>query len=331
MKTVLVVNPNSSGGSTGRNWDRLRKPLLEAFPDAREVFTESRGDATRLTREALGEGADLVLAVGGDGTNNEVVNGFFEPGSEEPIRPEASFAFAPRGTGCDMARFLGIPRDFTRAAPLLREAPTWPIDLGVLEVTTLSGGTERLYFLNIMDFGIGGLISSRVNRSSKRLGGFLSFAWHTVVSLMIYRDQEMVLEIEGHDELRETVRSVVLANGKFFGGGMNINPDGAPDDGLLDLVTLPAESVLNYLWWMPRLYGPRGVLAHPRVRHMQVREVRARAADPAAEIFVEMDGENPGKLPVRIRILPRALRIRCPRPPDLPLVGSGGGSVEDEK
>jgi YegS/Rv2252/BmrU family lipid kinase len=314
LKTAFIINPNSSGGSTGRSWKKLREPLLEAFPGAEEIFTTGRGDATLLTRKALRGGAELILGVGGDGTNNEVINGFFEEETEEAINPEASFTFAPRGTGCDLARYFGVPRDFRQAAPLLRDAPSWPIDVGILEVTTAEGGTARHFFINVLDFGIGGLISSRVNKTSKRMGGFLSFAWHTVVSLFLYQDQEMVLEIPGQEDLQDLFRSVVLANGKYFGGGMNINPHGAPDDGLLDLITLPAESILNYLQWMPSLYGPKGILDHPKVLSMQVKEFRARTVDPEAEVWVEMDGENPGKLPARVRILPRALKIRCPRP-----------------
>lgn len=290
--------------------------MLEHFPDAEEVFTRGPGDATRATREALRGGARLVLGVGGDGTNNEVINGFFDEAGA-PLAPQACFGFLPRGTGCDLARYLGIPRgDLQAAARLLAGSPSWPMDVGQLEVTTAEGGTARHFWLNIMDFGLGGLVSSRVNRSSKLFGGFVSFLWHTLVSLAIYRDQPMEIDVVGGESLRGVFRSVVLANGKYFGGGMNINAGAVPDDGCFDLLTLPAEGLLHYVAWLPRLYSEKGVLDHPMIHHQRVREIRARAADPRAEIWVQMDGESPGKLPITVRVLPGAVRILAPYPGD---------------
>lgn len=317
MKPVMIVNPGSAGGSTGRRWDRLRSGILEHFPAATEVFTQRPGDATRLTREALQDGATLILSVGGDGTNNEVVNGFFDE-EGAPLSPEAAFGLLPRGTGCDFARYLGIPRgDVVAAAEVVANSPTWPIDLAELTVTTPEGGQSRRLYLNISDFGIGGEICARVNRGSKLLGGFLSFLWHSIIALAVYRDRMMELEIPGGAALRGPFRSVVVANGRYFGGGMNINPAGLPDDGLLDLIVLPDEGFFHYLKWFPSLYSEKGVLLHPRIAHYRVPGLRARAADPDEDVWVEMDGENPGKLPLEIRVLPHAMRMRAPYPGDL--------------
>jgi YegS/Rv2252/BmrU family lipid kinase len=255
--------------------------------------------------------------VGGDGTNNEVVNGFFDEESQ-PISPDAAFGFLPRGTGCDFARYLGIPRgDVVNAARIVAESPTWPIDLAELTVTTADGGTRKRIYLNISDFGIGGEICARVNRGSKMLGGFLSFLWHSIVALAVYTDKIMELDVEGGESLRGPFRSVVVANGRFFGGGMNINPAGSPDDGLLDLITLPDEGFFHYMKWFPSLYSEKGVLHHPRIPHHKITALQARCADPDEDVWVEMDGENPGKLPLAIRVLPGAMRMRAPYPGDL--------------
>lgn len=316
MKTVLIVNPMSADGSTGRQWDQLRRPILESFPNCEEVFTEARGDATEKTRQALKQGAELVIGIGGDGTNSEVIQGFFEPDGT-PLETEAAFSFFPRGTGCDFRRFLKIPKDMAGAARAVAEAPTWAIDLARLDL--FEPEPRHFHFLNISDFGIGGLISSRVNRSSKRFGGFFSFLWHSVVSLAIYEDQETELRFRelGSTEFetwRGTYRSVILANGQFFGGGMNINPLADLEDGALDLITLPDRGMFHYLRWFPRLYSSRGVLDHPEIHHRRVVELEARVTQPKARVEIEMDGENPGALPLRIRVLPKAIRIRAPRP-----------------
>ncbi|MCA9556413.1 MAG: hypothetical protein KC933_40690, partial [Myxococcales bacterium] len=211
------------------------------------------------------------------------------------------------------------------AAGVVAAAPTWPIDLAELTVTRPEGGTLRRIYLNISDFGIGGEICARVNRGTKVLGGFGSFLWHSLVALAVYTDKVMELEIPGGEALRGPFRSVVVANGRYFGGGMNINPAGSPDDGLLDLVLLPDEGFFEYLRWFPALYSDRGVLAHPRIEHRRIPGLRARCADPADEVWIEMDGENPGKLPLEIRVLPGALRMRAPYPGDLT---KGPGAAE---
>ncbi len=317
MKTALIVNPFSAGGSTGNQWDRLRVPLLEQFPRAQEFFTACAGDATRLTREALLDGFRLIIGVGGDGTNNECVNGFFHE-TGEVIDPEASYGFIPRGTGCDLARFLGIPRDIDQAAKVIAESASWPVDVGLLEVTKLDGsGRARHHWLNIMDFGIGGMICARVNQSSKRFGGFLSFAWASIESLFYYQDQEMELQIDDSEGVRGIFRSVVIANGRYFGGGMNINPKAQLDDGKFDMLLLPNEGIAHYMKWMPKLYQERGLLDHPGVPQQRISKLVARATDPSADVFVEMDGENPGKLPLTVQVLPGIIRLKAPYPGNL--------------
>src|SRR5437868_5254523 len=116
--TVLVVNPHSAGGKTERRWPELRATIQEAYGAFEERFTHAAGDATDMTREALRAGAELVVAVGGDGTINEVVNGFFD--GETAVSPTASFGIVPAGTGGDFIKTLGIPRETAAAAANLK-------------------------------------------------------------------------------------------------------------------------------------------------------------------------------------------------------------------
>src|SRR3954464_14392759 len=114
--TVLVVNPQSAGGKTDRRWPHIRAQIYESYGAFEERFTRAAGDATRLTREALADGASLVVAVGGDGTINEVVNGFFAAGDDgRPINPDACFGIVPAGTGGDFIKSLSVPRDTAAA------------------------------------------------------------------------------------------------------------------------------------------------------------------------------------------------------------------------
>ncbi len=313
MRTVLVVNPRSADGTTGRDWGRIRRHLEAAFPDAEERFTRAPRDATRATREALAAGFERVVAVGGDGTTSEVVNGFFQPGGGT-VRPGAVLAVVPRGTGCDFARGLGLSKRPEVLVGQLAGLEPWPMDVGRLVLPGPGGAAQVHHFANITDFGLGGMVSERVNGSSKRFGGFVSFLWHTVVSLLWYRNQEMELVIDGGEVRRGFFRNVVVANGRYFGGGMHIAPGALLDDGLLDLVLLPDVGLWRSLRHTPALYGPRGLLDVPGVEYSRIRRIEARPARAEERIGIDMDGENPGHLPLSIEVVPSPLRLQAPRP-----------------
>src|SRR6185312_7551579 len=160
--TVLVVNPQSAGGKTERRWPELRATIQEAYGSFEERFTRAAGDATEMTRKALRDGAELVVAVGGDGTINEVVNGFFD--GEQAIAPKASFGIVPAGTGGDFIKTLGVPRDTFAAAASLKSTPR-AIDVGRLSYVRDDGSRAVRHFINIASFGIGGLVDRYVNQS----------------------------------------------------------------------------------------------------------------------------------------------------------------------
>src|SRR5579884_1841046 len=144
--TVLVINPQSAGGKTERRWPELRATIQEAYGTFDERFTQSAGDATKLTREALRGGADLVVAVGGDGTINEVVNGFFD--GDAAVAPAAAFGIVPAGTGGDFIKTLGVPRDTFAAAANLK-SPARAIDVGRLRYVADDGTPAVRHFINI--------------------------------------------------------------------------------------------------------------------------------------------------------------------------------------
>jgi len=138
---VLVVNPQSQGGALGRRWPELSKSIRRQLGSFEEVRTEGPGDATRLTAEALRSGADIVVAIGGDGTINEVANGFFEDG--KPIRPESAMGVLPFGSGGDFRKTIGVPRDLDLAAHRLANGRPRTIDVGRLDFTQASGSSPR--------------------------------------------------------------------------------------------------------------------------------------------------------------------------------------------
>ncbi len=308
-RTVLIVNPQSANGSLGRRWPAISSVIRRdvAFD---EVRTEGPGDATRLTREALEAGASCVVAIGGDGTINEVVNGFFD--GDRPVAPEASMGVLPFGTGGDFRKSLHLPKEIGRAASILARGNTRRIDVGLIDYTTRDGATESRVFANIASFGISGIIDRLVNESSKALGGRLSFMLATARASIRYQNQRvrLVFDDDEANPVEMTINTVAVANGRYFGGGMYIAPEAELDDGRFDVVALGDLTTKDFIVHARRIYNGTH-LGLDKVSH---RRAKALRAEPLGGDLIELDvdGETPGVLPATFRILPAALSLVVP-------------------
>ncbi|HUJ58788.1 MAG TPA: diacylglycerol kinase family protein [Kofleriaceae bacterium] len=312
-RTVIVVNPKSQSGKLGKRWPELADTIGRAFPfDA--VMTRGPGDATRLAREALRGGAERVVAIGGDGTINEVVNGFFDDAGA-PLKPGAAFGLIPYGTGGDFRRTMNIPIATVDAAAVIAVDHRRTIDLGKLELTTHDGKRARRLFANIASFGVSGVVDRLVNESNKRLGR-LSFALATARATWKYSNQrvQLVFDDNPNDRVEATINTVAIANGRYFGGAMMVAPNAEVDDGLFDVIALGDFSFGDVLKSGRRLY--KGThLSMDKVTERRARVVEAEAIDPQAVVELDVDGECPGRLPARFEILAGALSMIVPRAP----------------
>jgi diacylglycerol kinase (ATP) len=301
--TVAVVNPASCGGRTGKAWPELRRALAAAGVEVVERLTSAPREATELTRAALAGGCERVVAVGGDGTLNEVVNGFFAVDGS-PIAPAAALGLMPSGTGGDFRRTAGIPVG-AAAAAVLAAGSTRPIDAGRL---TLDGTAPR-HFVNIADCGIGGDVVARVNRSSKRAGGTATFLYHSLASLLSYRPRAARVEIDGTVE-EGRYQNVVVANGRYFGGGMCVAPGAYLGDGLFDVVLFGDLPRLRSLTGIRRIYAGTHI-GRPGIRMIRARRVRVTPLEDPPLGF-EMEGEEVGPAPATLEVLPGAMRLCAP-------------------
>jgi diacylglycerol kinase (ATP) len=308
-RTVVVVNPHSQGGKLGKRWPELADTLARAFPFD-DVQTTGPGDATRIAREALKSGADRVVAIGGDGTINEVVNGFFENGA--PIAPDASFALIPFGTGGDFRRTAEIPLALADAAAVIAANKRKQIDVGKLELTQRDGTRALRMFANIASFGVSGVVDRLVNESGKRLGR-LSFALATARATWSYKNQRVEFVFDGNvrDRVEATINTVAIANGKFFGGAMKVAPNAELDDGKFDVVAMGDFGFGDLLKSGRRLY--KGThLGMDKVSTRRARIVEASPIDPSAIVELDVDGEPLGLLPARFELMPAALWMVVP-------------------
>lgn len=310
MTAHFVVNPASAGGRTGRRLSELKHLATQIFGDVVVHTTEHVGHGIALTTQACRQGAELVVAVGGDGTVNEVINGLVMS------RCETAFSVLPAGTGGDLVRTLGTSANWKVALEAVRDAQPWAADAFELRCVGADGVAVRRFGFNVVGIGMAGDVVRRVNSSSKLLGGRLTFLMGTAAALGAWVPPEVVvdwLDAGGMaHQWKGRLVNLFLANGKYCGGGMLVGPHAEMSDGLFDLVVIPRAPLGTLLARTPLLYSGR-IAAPEDVLAARVSWVRVRAADGGL-VPVDVDGEPPGMAPVEVRCLPGAISVRAPRP-----------------
>ena len=264
------------------------------------LLSEEPRQLGALAREAVRSGASLLVVVGGDGSVNEVVNGIAEAEGVE-------LAVIPRGTGWDFARTFGLPRDVDAAVGIALSGAVREIDLGVVAYRSWAGAEVRSSFANVASAGISGAIAQRANETSKALGGKISYYWATLAVFARWKTSEMRVSVD--DEIRSgKMIDVMIANGRYVGGGMMMCPEAVPDDGLFDVLLIGDVTKRDLLFTLPKSYRGKH-LPHPRLELLRGRVV---TVDADEALPIELDGEQPGTTPARFEVVPRALRLRVP-------------------
>jgi diacylglycerol kinase (ATP) len=295
----LIVNPVAGGGTVGKHWPRIRRILEAEGLEFEASLSEGKGHAAELARQALNGGYKTVVALGGDGTVNEVINGLMAEGDNE-----VTLGIIPGEKGNDLARTLGIPFDYAAACRKLLAGKAVPLDLGRITYAH-HGGEGRHYFINAAGLGFDAEVVRRVTPRLRALSNptvrYLSGLFLTLAS---YKNREARIAIEG-EELRERVFSIVVCNGRYFGGGMEIAPQAEPDDGLFDVVVIGDFARWEILANLSRVY--RGThLSHPKVKLFRAKEVKVEAQEP---MLLQADGELVGATPATFELIPRAIKV----------------------
>jgi diacylglycerol kinase (ATP) len=305
-KLTFILNPNAAMGAASKAWPQIEALAKDRLGLFQALHTAGPGDATNLTRRALLEGTEIVVCIGGDGTLNEVVNGFMQGGG--PLRQDALLAFIPMGTGCDFIKTVPIPRDANRVFDLILDSRSRAIDLGLLRCRDHKGRPASRYFHNLTSFGLGGEVDERVNRTTKALGGFVSFIWATLISLLIYDKKRVHLTVDNSFDQKVMTWNIAVANGQYHGGGMWVAPDAAVDDGLFHITVIGDLSLPQVFLNLPRLYNGK-ILEVKKVFSLTGKRIEAHSDQ---RVLLDVDGEQPGQLPVSIEIVPRALNLVAP-------------------
>jgi diacylglycerol kinase (ATP) len=305
LKTQVIVNPESNRGRTRGRWKEIKEALGSHFREFRYEFTEKPLQAIEISREAVRSGHELIIGVGGDGTMNEIANGFFD--GRRIINPDSALGILPSGTGCDLTKSLRIPPRLKDALKVITEAPSAAMDIGRVSFRESSGREAERIFLNVSDFGVGGEVVKRVNE--RRLQRKASSYVRCLVSAMAnYRSRRIAIRVDGRDLPQGEYLIGAVANGRIFGKGMKIAPQASLDDGLLDLVLVKSMRFFEFCRHGWRIFlGTH--LSHPKISLFRGRKFEAYAVDQG-EVLLELDGEQLGGLPAKFEIIPRALLIK---------------------
>lgn len=304
-KVHVIVNPFSARGRTRRRWETIRAAIRAHFREFKFSFTEKPLQATEMARELLQDGFDLLIGVGGDGTLNEISNGFFHARSGRAINVDAAVGIIPSGTGSDFIRYMKLPRDFERSAARIKNASNRRIDMGRITYGG-SSGPRTQHFINVADFGLGAEVIRNVSAIGATKRGAITYYRGLLSTMMRYRSKKVRLTIDGGRTLQGEFMIGAVANGRIFGGGMVIAPRAEPDDGYFDLVLIDPMGRLEILANSRLLYAGT-IERNPKVHILKARNIQVESSD---EVHIEYDGELGGTLPAEFALVEKALNFR---------------------
>lgn len=301
---TVIANPRAGGGCVGEQLPELERALQEhELPFTLQV-AQDRGDATALAAQALRGGARFLVAVGGDGTVQQVVNGMFDA-QGHALRNDAILGVVAAGSGCDLVKSFGLPGDTRDAVGHLTGTNTYPFDVVKITYTGLDGRRVTRYSHNLAEAGFGAALlrsTAGLPGWTGRARGFLAF-WLTFA-----RTRLSQVKVEADTKVYEgPAYNVIVANAQFAGGGLRLSPRSFPGDGILDALVFrgPRSDVLTML---PRIYRHGDHVPDPHIHEMRAKIRVAIAAD--RPLPIEADGEVLGTTPATFQIVPRAFELK---------------------
>jgi diacylglycerol kinase (ATP) len=303
----IIVNPSSSGGKTAyRQADLVGKIIRRLGGNPTIFVTAQPFEATDSARTAIGQGAELIIVVGGDGTIHEVVNGFASGG--KLINTTCRLGIVGSGTAQDVIRSFNLPRDANRQIDIACGEESRAVDIGKAVVVDSHGIPREHFFLNECQQGMAAVVVQRFQAHHKWMGGFLGFGLTAVTTAARHREQVMTVEIDGKHVVTDSLLDVVVANGKYAGGGMNFAPRAEVDDGLFDVVVIHKQRVPSRLINFPRIYFG----SHIDLSWISYFRGRNISITSSEKVPVESDGEFLGHLPCYVENLAHSLLLKSP-------------------
>ncbi len=305
---LFIVNPASGAGKGARDWAQVENWLPSAGIPYETAMTTRPNEATEIARAAVRQSRPVVVAVGGDGTLNEVVNGFFNNGA--PLPTTTKLAMVPLGTGGDFRRTLNIPTDPKAAVAVLRTGLPRRLDAGCVTYQTQDGSTAVRHFINIADAGLGGEVVHIVGNGTKRFGN-MAYTIGGLRALIGFRNKPMNVEIDDVQHELPKSQQVVIANCQFFGGGMQMAPTASPTDGVFDVILIKNAGKIETMRGMNDFRAGKHLdQTNPKIELHYGKRVSVTSPK---RVRIDVDGEAVGFLPALFEIQPGSIEFITPR------------------
>jgi len=297
LKTLLMLNPYAKGGRLFSSIYKHKKELEEILGDVEFFGSTKEEDIFNLKKNLNSGKYDKIISVGGDGTNNYILNNFIIP-----LNLKIPFTNLPIGTGSDFSRALGVPKNVKEAAKWILSTDVVDCDLGLIEYK-INGEFKKSYFLNIASFGLSGKVASLVNKWHRR--GKTSFLRATIITLFTYIPSKIKISNKENLIFEGKNYLAAFANGQIFGGGMKIAPLAKLNDGLFDLVIVKATSFFNFL---------KGLILVFKGKHLKnpaIIEAKGDFFEISSEknIYFEMDGEDKFTSYAKVKIIKNSIPL----------------------
>lgn len=309
-KWLVIVNPQASIGKSGKDWPEIKQILLSKGIDFDSFLTEYPGHAIEIVKNLITEkGYKKVIAIGGDGTNNEVINGIFTQ-QRFPTK-EMTMGVIPVGTGNDWRRTFDIPIDYQVNVDTIKRGFSFPHDIG--KVTYYNNGDPKeRYFLNAAGTGLDEMVCGKTNLlKSQGKGGAARYMLSVVNCLIKYDGMHVKIEIDGNEVFDDEILSLSIGNCKYNGGGMMMMPYAVPNDGLLDMTVIKKVGMLKFAANVSNIYNGSFIHKLKEVNTFKGKKIRVTSIPPHS-LLLETEGENLNNSPFDFEIIPQAINMIIP-------------------
>ncbi|MBQ3737772.1 MAG: diacylglycerol kinase family lipid kinase [Bacteroidales bacterium] len=310
-KWLVVVNPMASVGKSGKDWPVIRQKLVDAGIDFDDILTEYPRHAIEIVRNAIVEkGYRKFISVGGDGTNNEVINGIFT----QDVVPtnDITMATIPIGTGNDWRRTFNIPLEYDDVIEIIKTGNVFVHDIGKLTYYN-DGDPKTRYFLNAAGTGLDEMVCSSTNLMKRQgKGGTIRYLISVVKCLFKYKITHVQVTMDDEMVFDDNILSLSVGNCRYNGGGMMMMPNAIPDDGLLDVTVIRKVSIFKFAANVKNIYDGSFIHKIKEVQTFRGKKIRIVSIPPHS-LMVETEGENLNNSPFDFEILPKAINVIVPK------------------
>lgn len=301
-KIMAVINPASSGGKTAEVWPNISNKFKKEIDNITEKYTKKPGDAVNIARKAVESNYDYLLAVGGDGTVNEIINGMLLVKDQDINTKLIIFA---QGTGSDLSRTLKIPHKIDKFISLIKREKSKKIRVIEAEYLNQQQEKEKRYFFNVADCGMGAEVAKKLNENKKITAGSFNYILRIFQVLFNYQNKEVKIEADNKLVYQGRINTAVIAHGNYFGGGIKVAPEADLYSDKLNLILLKDFSRLGIVLNLIKGYKGKH-LSHPLVESIQAQEIKIATTDL---VELELDGESVGRCDANFKISDRRISV----------------------